>query len=234
MQIDMREIWSRWGRGEVSDAEAQAAAERSHQGVAWRANGTVTATVLVVSRPRHRPRSPDRERSVRRRRHLAACGGLPPALAAMLTTGEQAVLFIVAGEHRHHGFCDRSVGELAARAGVSVRLAQYALREAERRGLIRIQERPLMPCRNDTNILTVIDRAWLLWLSRGPKSGCKTMHPTVTSLNSGKVRPVGSPKADLQGRKATNRLVRRQALTDALDGLRGPTTATRRLDLPLG
>jgi hypothetical protein len=108
---------------------------------------------------------------------------LPPALAARFTTSEQSVLYIVGAEHRHHGFCDRSIGEIAARAGVSVRRCQTALRYARRLGLIDIEERRLAPTRNDTNIVTIIDSGWLLWLSRGPKkSGCKKTHRTVTDL----------------------------------------------------
>jgi hypothetical protein len=47
-------------------------------------------------------------------------GELPPALAAGFTTGELAVLRILA---EAHGVCDRSLNELAARAGVCRSLA---------------------------------------------------------------------------------------------------------------
>jgi hypothetical protein len=39
---------------------------------------------------------------------------MPPALARRFTVSELAVLKIVSDEHRHHGACDRSLGQIAA------------------------------------------------------------------------------------------------------------------------
>ena len=79
--------------------------------------------------PERKPqRGPDRRRSIERRRRLAASGPMPPALASRFTTGEQAVLRIVADEVREHGMCDCSLAEIAARAGVCRTLAKRALR----------------------------------------------------------------------------------------------------------
>src|SRR4051794_16747019 len=96
--------------------------------------------------PKRRPqRSPDRQRSLERRRKLAASGPMPPALAARFTTGELAVLKIVADEVRTKGACVLSVAEMAARSGTSESTVRRALRAAV--GLITGRETrlPLRP-----------------------------------------------------------------------------------------
>jgi hypothetical protein len=68
--------------------------------------------------PSRRPqRSPDRCRSIERRRTLAASGPLPPALAARFTVAELACLRVVSDEVRAKGDCRLTVSEIAARAG---------------------------------------------------------------------------------------------------------------------
>jgi hypothetical protein len=66
---------------------------------------------------------------------------MPPQLAASFTTSELAVLRIITDEVREHGQCDRTLGEIAARAGVCRATAQNALRHAARLGLLTIEER---------------------------------------------------------------------------------------------
>jgi hypothetical protein len=96
-------------------------------------------------------RSPDRQASIQRRRRLAASGPMPPAMAARFTVGELAVLRIVGDEVTANGTCDRSLAEIAARAGVCRKLAQLTLRMAAREGLIAIDtgaawaEKPKQP-----------------------------------------------------------------------------------------
>lgn len=112
-------------------------------------------------------RPPERSKSIERRRRLAASGVMPPALASRFTTGELAVLRIVADEHSTRGSCELCIDAIAARAGVSRTKAKQAIREARRLGLIEIRERPHKGARSLTNIVTVIDREWLAWLRRG-------------------------------------------------------------------
>ena len=57
---------------------------------------------------------------------------MPSHLADQFTPGEMAVMRIIADEHRDRGGCARSIGEIAARAGVCPRTVQNALRHAER------------------------------------------------------------------------------------------------------
>src|SRR3712207_3530506 len=112
---------------------------------------------------------------------------MPPALACKFTVSELAVLRIVGDEVRQHGYCDRCVDEIAARAGVCRRLVQNAVREAARLGLLTVEERRREGRRNLPNIVRIVSREWLTWLSRAgrtappradPVSGCRKMHPT--------------------------------------------------------
>ena len=69
-------------------------------------------------------------------RHLAACGPLPPKLAALFTTGQLAVLKIVRDEVRTQGSCRLPLGAIAARAGVCVTTARDTIRFAADEGLL--------------------------------------------------------------------------------------------------
>ncbi len=135
---------------------------------------------LVLRIPR--PATYDRTCSLERRRHLAASGPMPPQLAASFTTGELAVLRIIADEVRNHGQCDRTLGEIAARAGVCRATAQNALRHAARLGLLTIEERRRSGRSNLPNVVRITSREWLAWLARGPKGGgSKISAPTDKS-----------------------------------------------------
>jgi hypothetical protein len=125
--------------------------------------GRKNAPAAVCGR-RRRQRSPDRARSIERRRAVAATHAMPPNLACKYTTGEQAVLVVVAREFCRRGQCRDYVAKIAAQAGVCDRLVQLAMRKAERNGHIRIEERRVSAFRNDTNILTIISPEWLAWL----------------------------------------------------------------------
>jgi hypothetical protein len=115
----------------------------------------------VQRRVGSRPRS---AASMERRRSWAACGHLPPQIAARFTVGEAAVLAVIAVEVRTKGSCRLHNGHLAALAGVSVTVAKNAIREARELGLLHVQERRLTAWRNDSNVITVRDPAWNAWL----------------------------------------------------------------------
>lgn len=114
-------------------------------------------------------RPPDRQRSIERRRRLAASGPMPPTLACKFTTGQLSVLRIVGDEVRRRGSCTLCVDEIAARAGVCRRLAQGAMRLADELGLLQIEERRVSAFRNDTNVVTIVGREWLMWLRIGTR-----------------------------------------------------------------
>jgi hypothetical protein len=120
--------------------------------------------------PRARPqRSPDRQRSIERRRTLAASSPLPPKLACAFTTGELAVLRIIGDEFRAKGVCDLYIDTIAARAGVCKCTVRNAVRAAGREGLLTVQHRPRPGRLSLSNLVRVISREWILWLSRGPR-----------------------------------------------------------------
>ena len=165
---------------------------------------------LVLRIPR--PATYDRARSRERRRRLAYSGPMPSHLADQFTPGEMAVMRIVADEHRDRGGCARSVGEIAARAGVCVRTVQNALRHAERIGLVSITERRRPGVRSLTNIVRVISREWLAWIEHHGKRrerqgiGCKAVQATekqgFIKGVGGKGRAAGGPKRGVcEGRR---------------------------------
>src|SRR4051812_22061872 len=116
-----RSIWQGLAAGTVADDDAQGLAEHLH---ARRSllRGDLKPVGIPVGRasifpPRRLQRAPKRPVAIARRRHLAASGPMPPALACKFTVSELAVLRIIGDEVRQHGQCDRCVDELAARAG---------------------------------------------------------------------------------------------------------------------
>jgi hypothetical protein len=101
---------------------------------------------------------------------------MPPGLACKFTTGELAVLRIVGDEVRQHGRCDRTLGEIAARAGVCDRLARNAIRQAARLGLLTIEERRRQGQKNLSNVVRIVSREWAAWLARGDRGKKKSGH----------------------------------------------------------
>ena len=139
-----RTIWTDWADQKLTDDQAGALAEtlerrkrevRGVDTVAARAP-QVTAAAKAQGRPsyfpakRKGPVRQNRRASIERRRTLAASGPMPPALACLFTTGELAVLRIVADEARDRKQCRLTLGEIAARAGVGISTARNALHYA--------------------------------------------------------------------------------------------------------
>src|SRR5215218_6491470 len=186
-----KSIWQALAAEAVGDDDAQALAERLH---ARRSvlRGEIKPVGLPPCRPsifppRRLQRAPQRSVAIARRRHLAASGPMPPALACKFTVSELAVLRIVGDEVRQHGQCARCVDEIAARAGVCRRMVQNALREAARLGLVTVEERRREGRRNLPNIVRIVSKEWASWLARGGRSsrpkaeapiGCKNLRPT--------------------------------------------------------
>ena len=112
---------------------------------------------------------------------------MPSQLACRFTTGELAVLRIVADAVRDNGQCVLPVDAIAARAGVCRTTAQNAIRQAAREGLLTVQERRREGRRNDLNIIRIISAEWLTWLKR---VGSKKTAPRILGLAiSGKRAP---------------------------------------------
>src|SRR6185503_19677022 len=137
--------------------------------------------------PKRRQRAPQRPIAIARRRHLAASGPMPPALACKFTVSGLAALRIIGDEVRQHGQCARCVDEIAARAGVCRRMVQNAIREAARLELVTIEERRREGRRNLPNVIRIVSKESSSWLARGGRSsrpaaepliGCKKLRPT--------------------------------------------------------
>jgi DNA-binding transcriptional ArsR family regulator len=163
-------IWQGLVAQAVSDDQAQQLAELIH---ARRiiVRGDIKPVGIPPGRPsifppRRLQRPTLRPIAIARRRHLAASGPMPPSLACRFTVGELAVLRIVGDEVRERGHCDRTLAEIAARAGVSRTTAQNALRAAAAMGLVTIEERRRQGQVNLPNIVRVVSREWMLWLTR--------------------------------------------------------------------
>src|SRR5215213_510469 len=189
-----RSIWQGLAAGAVADDDAQALAERLHARKSL-IRGDLKPVGIPVGRPsifppRRLQKAPQRPVAIARRRHLAASGPMPPALACKFTVSELAVLRIVGDEVRQHGQCARCVDELAARAGVCRSMVKNAIREAARLGLLTVQERRREGRRNLPNVVRIISKEWTMWLTRGGRSsrpaaepliGCKKLRPTDKS-----------------------------------------------------
>ena len=179
-----KDVWAAWAAGAVADDQAHALSEavrarkeaiRGDDRVLaraphWRPLGPVRPGRRGQGRgdlrnsifpPKRRPKSPDRQRSIARRRRLAASGPLPPQIAAQFTTGQLAVLRIIADEvESHRGTCALTIGELAARAGVCTALARNSIRIAERLFLISTEFRKRSGKPHLPSVIRIISKAW--------------------------------------------------------------------------
>jgi hypothetical protein len=118
----------------------------------------------ALALPRRPPRSPDRQRSLERRRMFGGNQTLPPRMRAELTLGEQAVVARAVRIAQACGCCDHFVNQLAAPVGVRHTTAQSALRKAAEHGWIKIQERRIARNRNKSNIITIESEELRVWL----------------------------------------------------------------------
>src|SRR5215213_8876722 len=166
-----RAIWQGWGANAVNDDQAQELASLIHARKQVM-RGEIKPVGIPPGRPsifppRRVQRAPIRSVAIARRRHLAASGPLPPSLACKFTVGELAALRIVTDEVREKGHCDRTLGEIAARAGIGRTTAQNALRVAATLGLLTVQERRREGQKNLPNVVRIVSREWQLWVKRG-------------------------------------------------------------------
>ncbi|MCJ2079882.1 hypothetical protein [Methylobacterium sp. J-090] len=233
-----RQVWQGHGSGVLGDNKAQALAERLH-GRRMAIREGIRPVGIPAGRaslfpPRRHVASPDKVASRDRRRLLACSGPMPPALAARFTTGQIAVLRIVADEVTAKGVCGLCIDAIAARAGVCRRLAQAAIRLAEGDGLLTIEERRHEGRKNSPNLVRIISREWQAWMRRGgsqkrngfaialPETGdlakadgssapshqsgigCKRIHPTDKGIITGTIRLV-EPSKKLPERQSRTR-----------------------------
>lgn len=176
-------------QGRRSEARAKTATPPENAPQAQGRPATPSARAWSYFPPKRLQRSPDRARSIERRRTLASCGPLPPTLAAKFTTGELSVLWIVSEEVAAKGACSLTLSELAARAGVGLTKARLALRIAQDLGLLTITERRVPYRPNLSNLIRIVSTAWRAWIGRRkPKK--PTPRPSFTTPTP---KPVSTP-----------------------------------------
>src|SRR3954469_4748574 len=174
-------LWRAYAAGQVSEAEAQALSDLIEGRRALPAPQKPAQRRLGS-----RPRSPA---SMERRRRWAASGALPPPLARRVTRGEQAVLAVIAAEHRKRGDCRLTNKEIADVAGVCVTTVKNALRAARALTLISVEERRLTSFRNASNVVRIVSPEWRAWLRLGgggksvPRSPTQVKIPASAQLN---------------------------------------------------
>lgn len=174
-----RDIWRGLGTGMLSEGaasslseaiEARRAAGRASAKGELKRPSTTSLRGWSYFPPKRPQRSPDRARSIARRRQLASASPLPPSLAPRFTCGELAALAVIGSQVADHGACDRSIPELAARAGVSASTVRNAVREARRLGLVTVEERRQHCAPNLANVVRIVSAEWLAWIARRPKA----------------------------------------------------------------
>ncbi len=199
-----RDLWKGFGAGVIPDDQAEALSgalegrRRVLRGEAGSYARKLERPSASIFPPRRVQVSPDRRKSIERRRRLAASGPMPPALAAQFTTGELASLRVVADEIVARGVCSLTLGEIAARAGVCRSTARNAVRAAARAGLVTIEERRRPGRVNLPNLIRITSREWRVWLEHGRRRregriGGKFISSTDRKLE--KAMKLGEPAA---------------------------------------
>lgn len=178
-----RAIWQGFSAHAVTDDQAQSLAELIHTRRLV-VRGEVKPVGLPPGRPsifppRRLQRASLRSVAIARRRHLAASGPLPPSLACKFTVGELAALRIVTDEVREREHCDRTIAEIAGRAGVCRTTAQNAIRAAAAMGLLTVQERRREGQKNLPNVVRIVSREWLQWIRWGGHSGGRSASKSI-------------------------------------------------------
>jgi hypothetical protein len=187
-----RLTWRAHGEGHLADADAESISEalqtRRRAFATRRAPPALSQSRPAIGLPRHasRPRSPDRQASLERRRRQAMSGAVPAKIAAVFTLGELAVLSVIAREvQRRNGACSLPIDAIAAFAGVSRTTAQNSLRQARHLGLLEVKERRRRGLPSLTNVIKVISKEWSAWLKLSDGGiGFKKLIPTGIYFNS--------------------------------------------------
>lgn len=178
-----RLTWRALAEAQLSerDAEAISAAIEARR-VAWKSKTPLSSSkpASAARRP-PTPRSPDKAKSIERRRRWCASGAMPPQIAARFTLGEAAALAVVARQVQQHGQCRLPIDAVAALAGVCRSTVKNAIRAAAASGLVEVEERRRPGGRNLPNIISVIAPAWRSWLKLVRRwGGVKTVTATNT------------------------------------------------------
>jgi hypothetical protein len=211
-------LWKAYATGQITEAEAAALSEAIELKRALPA-----AQKPIQRRFGSRPKTPA---SLERRRRWAASGALPPALASRFTLAEQAVLAVIAAEHRKRGDCRLTNKEIADVAGVCITTVKNTLRAARMLNLLTVEERRLTAFRNASNVVRILSPEWRAWLRLG--GGGKSVPPSPTQLK----KPASAQRnrnwaAEGQSAKALRRNPEQEAVSKTLLGRQTVVTASR-------
>jgi len=132
-----------------------------------------------------------------RKRRLGGLAAVPPTEDYEgFTEGQRAVLYIIAADMREKGSCRCTHAEIADRAGVGQTTVRNTIREADRRGKIKVKQRPQWRNKWLSNVITIVCRSWMNWLKRfRPNLGLRSKgvkKPTSTDTH-GQERINGQP-----------------------------------------
>ena len=186
-QLDalMKAFWQQYANGNVTDQDAEILQTAiDHRRTALK-NLVYKPKPMTLFPPP--PRSPRSKERIHRRRRVAQCGAMPPAIACNFTTGEAAALTIILAEIKRCGCCQMYVGQIANMAGVCARTVQRALRTAEALGLIQVTIRKQRMAPNLPNKITLVCSTLKQWIAKsGALKGRATgmSHFLITNKNN--------------------------------------------------
>ena len=163
---DLREVYKNLLAGTISEADAA----RLDRELRQPPKGVASAAPRAVGRFPRMPyqRSPDRARSIERRKRLAATWAVPPHMAAHLTTSELAFCRLVADDFARHGSFDRCHDEAAARIGTCAKTIQRAQATLARLGWITVEVRPCKGAKHLPSVIRIVSPEWRQWIKNGP------------------------------------------------------------------
>ncbi|TWG99309.1 hypothetical protein L598_001500000320 [Mesorhizobium sp. J18] len=171
-------------------------------------DGTMRAAKPQVAKPRPQ-RSPDREKSIHRRRTLAATWPMPPVMAGMLTTSQVAYARIVADEVHRTGRCELTLDEIAARGGMCRKTAKRAQDRLAELEWITVAERPVEGRKHLSNVVRIVSGEWSTWIKMGPKPRPIGGHSCPTTGNQSSktfhVEPVERQQGAYEGMRWRSR-----------------------------
>jgi hypothetical protein len=153
--------------------------------------------------------SPDREKSRMRRRRNGLSRMMPDQMAERYSEALRSVGHVAAEEHLIKGQCTLPNDQIAALAGVCRSTVRNYRKAAVGQGAILVIERPSRDGGpNDTNIIRIIDPAWLRWLKKRLKIkrgiGCKGFNP-LSPTKERDLNTSGFPDVDNTGDKPFSR-----------------------------
>jgi hypothetical protein len=127
-------------------------------------------------------RTPDRPKSVMRRKRLALTDAVPAQIGCQLTESQRAFARLVRDEHERHGVFDLCHDEAAARMGCCAKTVLRAQDRLQELALIKVEIREQPGRKHLPNVVTIVSPQWLMWIERGPKR--RRQGDRVTSMSS--------------------------------------------------